>query len=53
MGMNIFYWIVLLATFSGIYFLGSRTELKLWARVVIALILGVIIGFIFGDLAQT
>ena len=53
MGMNIFYWIVLLATFAGIYFLGSRTELKLWARVVIALILGVIIGFIFGDLAQT
>ena len=53
MGMNIFYWIVLLATFAGIYFLGSRTELKLWARVVIALVLGVIIGFIFGDLAQT
>ncbi len=53
MGMNIVYWIVLLATFAGIYFLGSRTELKLWARVVIALILGVIIGFIFGDLAQT
>ena len=53
MGMNIVYWIVLLATFAGIYFLGSRTELKLWARVVIALVLGVIIGFIFGDLAQT
>ena len=53
MGMNIIYWIVLLATFAGIHFLGSRTELKLWARVVIALVLGVIIGFIFGDLAQT
>ncbi|HJL81530.1 MAG TPA: dicarboxylate/amino acid:cation symporter, partial [Gammaproteobacteria bacterium] len=51
--MNIIYWIVLLATFAGIHFLGSRTELKLWARVVIALVLGVIIGFIFGDLAQT
>ena len=53
MNINIIYWFVLLATFAGIFFLGSKTELKLWARVITALVLGIILGFIFGDAAQS
>lgn len=51
--MKIVYWLVLISTFLGIYYLGSKTDLKLWGRVIIALALGIIIGFIFGDLAET
>ncbi len=51
--INIIYWFVLLATFVGIFFLGSKTELKLWARVITALVLGIILGFTFGDAAQS
>ena len=51
--MKIVYWFVLISIFLGIYYLGSKTDLKLWGRVIIALVLGVIIGFIFGDLAET
>ena len=53
MGLTIFYWIVLLSTFVGIYYLGVKTDLKLWARVIIALVAGAILGFIFGDLAAS
>ena len=53
MGLTIFYWIVLLSTFVGIYYLGAKTDLKLWARVIIALVAGAILGFIFGDLANS
>ena len=51
--MKIVYWFILISIFLGIYYLGSKTDLKLWGRVIIALVLGVIIGFIFGDLAET
>ena len=53
MELNIIYWAVLLVTFIGIYLLGSRTDLKLWVRVMAALLLGAIIGLIFGDLTQS
>ena len=53
MEIKIIYWAVLAVTFVGIYLLGSRTDLKLWVRVMIALLLGAIIGFIFGDLTQS
>ena len=53
MEIKIIYWTVLAVTFVGIYLLGSRTDLKLWVRVMIALLLGAIIGFIFGDLTQS
>ena len=53
MKINIIYWCVLLATFAGIFLLGKKTELKLWARVITALVLGMILGFIFGDAAQS
>ena len=53
MNINIIYWCVLLATFAGIFLLGTKTELKLWARVITALVLGMILGFIFGDAAQS
>ncbi len=51
--VNIIYWCILLATFAGIFLLGTKTELKLWARVITALVLGMILGFIFGDAAQS
>ena len=53
MEIKIIYWAVLAVTFVGIYLLGSRTELKLWVRVMTALLIGAIIGFIFGDLTQS
>ena len=53
MEIRIIYWAVLILTFVGIYLLGSRSDLKLWARVMIALLVGAIIGFIFGDLTQS
>ena len=53
MELKIIYWAVLIVTFLGIYLLGSRTDLKLWVRVMAALLLGAIIGLIFGDLAQS
>ena len=53
MEIKIIYWAVLAVTFVGIYLLGSRTDLKLWVRVMIALLLGAIIGLIFGDLTQS
>jgi len=51
--MKVIYWLILISTFIGIYYLGAKTNLKLWGRVIIALVLGIIIGFIFGDLAET
>ena len=51
--MKVIYWLILISTFLGIYYLGAKTNLKLWGRVIIALVLGIIIGFIFGDLAET
>ena len=53
MELKIIYWTVLIVTFVGIYLLGSRTDLKLWVRVMTALLLGAIIGLIFGDLTQS
>ena len=53
MEIKIIYWAVLAVTFVGIYLLGSRTDLKLWVRVMTALLIGAIIGFIFGDLTQS
>jgi Na+/H+-dicarboxylate symporter len=53
MELKIIYWAVLIVTFVGIYLLGSRTDSKLWVRVMVALLLGAIIGLIFGDLAQS
>ena len=53
MVLTIFYWIVFLSTLVGIYYLGAKTDLKLWARVIIALVAGAILGFIFGDLAAS
>tara|TARA_B110001454_G_scaffold114087_1_gene106832 strand:+ start:488 stop:1795 length:1308 start_codon:yes stop_codon:yes gene_type:complete len=53
MELKIIYWAVLIVTFVGIYLLGSRTDSKLWVRVMAALLLGAIIGLIFGDLTQS
>ena len=33
--------------------MGQKTDLKLWARVIAALVIGAILGFIFGDIAAS
>ena len=53
MNIEILYWIVLIGVFTGLAFLGQRTNLKLWVRVVTALVIGAILGFIFGDVAAS
>ncbi len=43
------YWIISLALFGVLYWLGSRKNLPLWARVMVALIFGSVAGFIFAE----
>ena len=47
MSIEILYWIVLIAVFAGLAYLGRNTNLKLWVRVVAAW-LWAILGYIFG-----
>ena len=53
MNIEIIYWIVLICVFAGLAYLGRKTNLKLWVRVVAALAIGVILGFIFGEVAAS
>ena len=53
MSLEIIYWLVLIFLFSGLAYLGQKTDLKLWARVIAALVIGAILGFIFGDIAAS
>ena len=53
MSFEILYWIVLIGVFIGLALLGRRTDLQLWVRVVAALVIGAILGFIFGDIAAS
>ena len=53
MSIEILYWIVLIAVFTGLAYLGRNTNLKLWVRVVAALVIGAILGFIFGEVAAS
>ena len=53
MSIEILYWIVLIAVFAGLAYLGRNTNLKLWGRVVAALVIGAILGFIFGEVAAS
>ena len=53
MSIEILYWIVLIAVFAGLAYLGRNTSLKLWVRVVAALVIGAILGFIFGEVAAS
>ena len=53
MSIEILYWIVLIAVFAGLAYLGRNTNLKLWVRVVAALVIGAILGFIFGEVAAS
>tara|TARA_B100001996_G_scaffold211557_1_gene162369 strand:- start:1225 stop:2529 length:1305 start_codon:yes stop_codon:yes gene_type:complete len=53
MSIEILYWIVLIGVFSGLAYLGRKTNLKLWVRVVAALVIGAILGFIFGEVAAS
>ena len=53
MSFEILYWIVLIGVFIGLVLLGRRTDLQLWVRVVAALVIGAILGFVFGDIAAS
>ena len=53
MNIEIIYWMILICVFVGLAYLGQKTNLKLWARVVAALAIGVILGFIFGEVAAS
>ena len=53
MSLEIIYWLVLIILFSCLAYLGQKTDLKLWARVIAALVIGAILGFIFGDIAAS
>ena len=53
MSIEIIYWLVLIFLFSGLAYLGQKTDLKLWARVIAALVIGAFLGFIFGDIAAS
>ena len=53
MRVEILYWIVLIVVFIGLALLGRRTDLQLWVRVVAALVIGAILGFVFGDVAAS
>ena len=53
MSFEILYWIVLIGVFIGLALLGRRTDLQLWVRVVAALVIGAILGFVFGDVAAS
>ena len=53
MSFEILYWIVLIGVFIGLALLGRRTDLQLWVRVVAALVIGAILGFVFGDIAAS
>ena len=44
MSIEIIYWIVLIGVFAGLAYLGRKTNLKLWVRVVAALVIGAILG---------
>ncbi|MEM8987609.1 MAG: dicarboxylate/amino acid:cation symporter [Pseudomonadota bacterium] len=46
------YWGLTLLVFAILYALGTRWKMKLWARVVIALSLGAVIGYAFGPVAE-
>lgn len=47
------YWITLLLAFAGFAWLSANGRTVLWVRVVAALAAGVVVGFVFGDLAET
>ncbi|WOI53295.1 dicarboxylate/amino acid:cation symporter [Parvularcula sp. LCG005] len=47
------FWIITLAVFAVLFFLGRVLRLPLWLRVIIALIAGGIVGYIFGDTAAS
>ena len=53
MNIEIIYWMVLISVFVGLAYLGQKTNLKLWVRVVAALAIGAILGFIFGEVAAS
>ncbi|MDE0800401.1 MAG: dicarboxylate/amino acid:cation symporter [Rhodospirillaceae bacterium] len=51
--MQILYWLAVLGVFSGLFWLGSSKGVTLWVRVLTALVVGILFGFVFGDLVES
>jgi Na+/H+-dicarboxylate symporter len=51
--MQIVYWIAILAIFSFLFWLGAKKGVTLWVRVLFALGVGILFGFIFGDAVES
>ncbi len=51
--MQIVYWLAILGVFSFLYWLGAKRAVTLWVRVLSALVVGIVAGFIFGDAVET
>ncbi len=47
------YWLTVLVVFVGLYWLGTHKKITLWMRVLLALAVGILAGFIFGDVVET
>lgn len=47
------FWIISLAVFFVLFLLGRLTKLPLWARVLIGLLAGGTVGYVFGDVAAS
>jgi Na+/H+-dicarboxylate symporter len=47
------YWICLMVAFGGLFWLGRVRRVLLWARVLTALAVGAVLGFLFGDIAES
>ncbi|NKB45242.1 MAG: cation:dicarboxylase symporter family transporter [Alphaproteobacteria bacterium] len=50
---QIVYWLAILGVFSFLYWLGAKKGVTLWVRVLTALVVGIVAGFIFGDAVET
>lgn len=50
---EILYWLCVLGVFSALFWLGVHKGLTLWMRVIGALVAGLAVGFLFGDVAET
>ncbi|MBT4740615.1 MAG: dicarboxylate/amino acid:cation symporter [Rhodospirillaceae bacterium] len=51
--IQIVYWLAILGVFSVLYWLGAKKGVTLWVRVLTALAVGIIAGFLFGDAVES
>lgn len=51
--IQIVYWLAILGVFSALYWLGAKKGVTLWVRVLTALAVGIVAGFLFGDVVES